>query len=160
MIAEVEKDVRQRLGSAVFGADEDRLDAVALEAVAKRGWSLVAVEFGAGGLLAGSIPQTIAPQDLKPATLLDAVRIARADAKADVALGVSVNADEHSAEMVLITPRGEKTHRITYGGPPRSLPRWATNLALNWLRTVALEYLLMPVHTAERMAAWLLWPGL
>ncbi len=41
--------------------------------------------------------------------------------------------------MALITPRGEKPHHITYGGPPRSLPRWATNLALNWLRTVAEE---------------------
>jgi hypothetical protein len=37
----------------------------------------------------------------------------------------------------MITPRGEKTHRITYGGPPRSLPRWAMNLALNWLRLEA-----------------------
>jgi hypothetical protein len=41
--------------------------------------------------------------------------------------------------MALVTPRGEKAHRIAYGGPPRSLPRWATNLALNWLRTVAEE---------------------
>jgi hypothetical protein len=39
--------------------------------------------------------------------------------------------------MAMITPRGEKTHRITYGGPPRSLPRWAMNLALNWLRLEA-----------------------
>ena len=87
LIANVEQDVRQRLGSAVFGADEDRLDAVTLETVARRGWSLVAVEFGAGGLLAGSIPRTIAPQDFKPASLLEAVRTAHADAKADVALG-------------------------------------------------------------------------
>ncbi len=139
LIAEVERDVRQRLGNAVFGADEDRLDTVTLEAVARRGWSLVAVEFGAGGLLAGSIPRTIASQDFKPTALLDAVRTARADTNSDVALGVSVDADQHATDMVLITPRGEKTHRITYGGPPRSLPRWATNLALNWLRTIAQE---------------------
>ena len=41
--------------------------------------------------------------------------------------------------MALITPHGEKTHRITFGGPPRSLPRWSVNLALNWLRTAARE---------------------
>jgi hypothetical protein len=139
LIAQVEEDVRQRLGDAVFGVNEDRLDQVTLDAVARRGWSLVAVEFGAGGLLANSIPKTIASQDFRPADLLGAVRTARADAGADVAIGVSVDLEQHAADMVLITPRGEKTHRITYGGPPRSLPRWATNLALNWLRTIAQE---------------------
>lgn len=139
LIAEVERDVRNRLGNAVFGADEDSLDAVTLQEVAKRGWSLVAVEFGAGGLLATSIPRTIASQDFKPPDLAAAVRTARQDSRADVALGLYVDAEQHAADMVLITPRGEKTHRVTYGGPPRSLPRWATNLALNWLRTVARE---------------------
>ncbi len=139
LIAEVERDVRARLGNAVFGVDEDRLDAIALDATAKRGWSLVAVEFGAGGLLASSIPKTISSQDFVPTDLIKAVRTARTDNNADVALGLSVDMGQHSAEMVLITPRGEKTHHITYGGPPRSLPRWATNLALNWLRTSAQE---------------------
>jgi hypothetical protein len=54
-------------------------------------------------------------------------------------LGLSVDAGSHSADVVLISPRGEKKHHISYGGPPRSLPRWATNLALNWLRTFAEE---------------------
>ena len=139
LIAEIEHDVRNRLGSAVFGADEDRLDSTTLTAVASRGWSLVAVEFGAGGLLANSIPRTVASQDFKPADLLAATRTARNDNQADVALGLAVDAEQHAADMALITPRGEKTHRITYGGPPRSLSRWATNLALNWLRTTAEE---------------------
>ncbi len=139
LIADVEQDVRRRLGNSIFGADEDRLDQVVLEAVARRGWSLVAVEFGAGGLLSQSIPRTIASQDFKPSDLAEAVRTAKADNNADAALGLSVDPDEHAADMVLITPRGEKTHHVTYGGPPRSLPRWATNLALNWLRTTLQE---------------------
>lgn len=139
LIDGLEADVRRRLGNVVFGVDEDRLDAVALAEVARRGWSLVAVEFGAGGLLARSIPRTIASQDFLPADLINAVRTARSDNRADVALGVAVDPEQHSADMVLITPRGEKTHHISYGGPPRSLPKWATNLALNWLRTSAQE---------------------
>ena len=139
LIAKIEHDVRERLGNAVFGVDEDRLDAVALSAVARRDWSLVAVEFGAGGLLAGSIPKTIVSQDLNPVDLIGAVRSACADASADIGLGLSVDGEQRSAEMVLISPRGEKRHRISYGGPPRSLPRWAVNLALNWLRTFAEE---------------------
>ncbi len=139
LIGSIEADVRQRLQNAVFGADEDRLEDVALAAIARRGWTLVGVELGVNGLLTAMLPHTIALEDLQRSSLLDAVRAARLQSHADVALGVRVAAEQHSAEMVLISPHGEKTHRIRYGGPPRSLPRWATNLALNWLRTTAQE---------------------
>jgi hypothetical protein len=35
---------------------------------------------------------------------------------------------------MVITPQGEKKHRITYGGHPHNLPRWAVNMGLNMLR--------------------------
>ncbi|MFN8432973.1 MAG: CinA family nicotinamide mononucleotide deamidase-related protein [Anaerolineales bacterium] len=138
MIAKVEVDVRQRLGSVVFGADEDKLEEVVLDMLAKRGLTLTAVESGLDGLLARKVPHTASKPDLNPAALMDALRAARADSKADIALGVSVFVEERAAEMAMITAKGEKSHRITYGGPPKSLPRWSMNLALNWLRT-ALE---------------------
>ena len=142
MIAEVETQVRERLGTVVFGADEDKLEEVLLDMIAKRGMTLTAIESGLDGLLARKIPHTASLPDtstplsasLDPAALMEALRAARADSKTDLALGVSVYMDERAAEMAMITPRGEKTHRITYGGPPRSLPRWSMNLALNWLR--------------------------
>lgn len=134
MIAEVETQVRERLGNVVFGTDQDRLEEVLLDMIAKRGMTLTAIESGLDGLLARKIPHTASLPDLTPASLMDTVRAARANSKADLALGVSVYMDERAAEMAMITPGGEKTHRITYGGPPRSLPRWSMNLALNWLR--------------------------
>jgi hypothetical protein len=70
---------------------------------------------------------------------MDELRKAQAQANADAALGVAVYMEERAAEMALITPQGEKTHRITYGGPPRSLARWSVNLALDWLRRRAME---------------------
>jgi hypothetical protein len=70
---------------------------------------------------------------------MQALRSAQADSKADIALGLTIFQEERAAEMAMITPKGEKTHRITYGGPPRSLPRWSMNLALNWLRTTLEE---------------------
>ncbi len=139
-IEEIEREVRARLGNVVFGADEDRLEEVMLDAIAKLGWTLVAVESGLDGLLARKIPHTVSLSDLNPAALMDAVRAARDYSNADIAFGVSVYPDERAAEMALITPRGEKTHHITYGGPPRSLPRWAMNLALNWVRITAQEW--------------------
>ncbi len=139
MIAEIESQVRERLGYVVFGADEDKLEEVVLDMVARRGLSLTAIESGLDGLLARKVPHTVSIPDLDPAQLMEALRAARAQSKTDIALGVSVYADERAAEMAMITPSGEKTHRITYGGPPRSLPRWAMNLALNWLRTTLEE---------------------
>jgi nicotinamide-nucleotide amidase len=139
MIADIEQQLRERLGDAIFGADEDRLEDAALTAVARRGWTLVGVESGLDGGLALKIPRTISLADLSPDSLLAALRAARADSNADAALGVAMYLQERAAEMALITPKGEKTHRITYGGPPRSLARWSVNVALDWLRRRALD---------------------
>jgi hypothetical protein len=139
MIAELEQQVRERLGDVVFGVNEDTLEEAALNAVAKRGWTLVGVESGLDGVLSRKVPHTTLLAGLSPDSLLAALRAARADANADAALGVAMYLEERAAEMALITPGGEKTHRITYGGPPRSLPRWSVNLALDWLRRRAME---------------------
>lgn len=139
MIAQVEQQVRERLGVAIFGADEETLEEVVLNTVAKRGWTLIGVESGLDGQLARKIPHTISIPDLSSDSLMAALRAARADSNADAALGVAMYLEARTAEMALITPGGEKTHRITYGGPPRSLARWSVNLALDWLRRRALE---------------------
>ncbi|HLO33937.1 MAG TPA: CinA family nicotinamide mononucleotide deamidase-related protein [Anaerolineales bacterium] len=140
MIADIEHQIREQLGDVVFGVDEDKLEDVVLNVVAKRGWTLVGVESGLDGLLARKIPHTVAISDSSPDALLAALRAARADSNADAALGVAMHLEERAAEMALITPKGEKTHRITYGGPPRSLARWSVNLALDWLRRRAMEH--------------------
>ena len=139
MIADIEHQIQQQLGEVVFGADEDRLEDVVLNAVAKRGWTLIGVESGLDGLLARKIPHTVSLSDLSAESLLAALRAARADSNADAGLGVAMYLEERAAEMALITPKGEKTHRITYGGPPRSLARWSVNLALDWLRRRAMD---------------------
>jgi competence/damage-inducible protein CinA-like protein len=139
MIAEVEAQVRERLGSAVFGADEEKLEDVVLDLIARRGWKLVAIESGLGGSLARSLPHTASLPALTVDSLTQALHAAQAESKAEVALGVVAHPEERSADMVMILPTSEKAHHITFGGPPRSLSRWATNLALNWLRTTIEE---------------------
>ncbi|HQX01057.1 MAG TPA: CinA family nicotinamide mononucleotide deamidase-related protein, partial [Anaerolineales bacterium] len=137
MIDEIESQVRERLGDVVFGVDEDRLEEVTLDLIAKHGWTLTAIESDLNGLLARKIPHAVSFSNLTADSLMQALRAARADS--DFALGVAVYPEERAAEMAMITPQGEKTHRITYGGPPRSLPYWAVNLALNWLRMTVEE---------------------
>jgi molybdopterin-biosynthesis enzyme MoeA-like protein len=44
MIADIERQLRERLGDAIFGGDEEKLEDATLNAVATRGWTLVAVE--------------------------------------------------------------------------------------------------------------------
>ena len=139
MIADIERQVRERLGEVVFGADEDTLEDATLTAVAKRRWTLIGVESGLDGLLARKIPHTVSLSDLSPDSLLAALRAARADSNAEAALGVAMNLPERAADIAMITPRGEKTHHITYGGPPRSLARWSVNVALDWMRRRAME---------------------
>ncbi len=139
MIAQIENQIREQLGDVVFGVDEDKLEDVVLTAVAKRGWTLIGVESGLDGLLARKVPHTVSISDRSADSLLAALRAARADSNADAALGVAMVLEERAAEMALITPSGEKTHRITYGGPPRSLARWSVNLALDWLRRRAMD---------------------
>jgi competence/damage-inducible protein CinA-like protein len=139
MIAEIESQLHDRLGDAVFGADEDKLEEAALDAVSSRGWTLTAVESGLNGLLARKIPHTASVPGLDPKSLMETLRRARTESRSNVALGVLLLPDERAAEMAMITPSGEKTHRITYGGPPRSLPYWSVNLALDWLRRRARE---------------------
>src|ERR1044071_9012324 len=139
MIADIEGQIHERLGDVVFGADEDKLEDIVLNTVAKRGWTLIGVESGLDGSLARKIPHTVSLSDLSAESLLAALRAARADSNADAGLGVAMYLEERAAEMALITPQGEKTHRITYGGPPRSLARWSVNLALDWLRRRAMD---------------------
>lgn len=139
MISKIEQDVRARLGDVVFGADEETLENVALKAVASRGWSLTGLESNLDGLLALKLPHTTSVSSLQSTNFLEALRVARTSANADVALGVMINIEDRSADMALITPEGEKTHRVTYGGPPRSLPLWSVNLALDWMRRRAME---------------------
>jgi competence/damage-inducible protein CinA-like protein len=51
MIQDVERQVRERLGKWIYGADEETLEDAVLNALARRGWSLVVVEAGLGGEL-------------------------------------------------------------------------------------------------------------
>jgi molybdenum cofactor synthesis domain-containing protein len=139
MIAEVESQVRERLGSVVFGVDEDKLEDVVLNLVARRGWTLTTIESGLDGILARKLPHTHILSALTVDSLTQALRAAQADSKTEIALGVVVHPEERSADMVMILPAGKQIHHITYGGPPRSLPRWAANLSLNWLRTTLEE---------------------
>ena len=147
MIAKVETQIRQELGEAIFGADEDTLEGKALEALLHRGWNLVAVESGLDGALMQRLAGTQHPALLGGETLenqngeklLDALHAARQARHASTALGVrlTIEGEQQNIHIVLISPQGMKERRLTYGGHPKNAPRWAVNMALDWLRLTA-----------------------
>ena len=63
----------------------------------------------------------------------------REKTNAKAALGVALfhSTSEQVIELHIITPAGENSRHLTYGGPPNYSPRWAANMGLNWLRLVA-----------------------
>jgi nicotinamide-nucleotide amidase len=55
LIAPLEGEVRVRLGSTVFGADDDTIEAVLLHLLEERGWSLATAESATGGMVGARI---------------------------------------------------------------------------------------------------------
>ncbi len=137
MIAEVEQDLRVRLKEVIFGADDDTLEGVTFAAADRCGWSVVSLERGMHDSLSRRLPN-LTSLDLQHCSLMDELRAAlRRDPAKNAALGIACFVDDMATELGIITPRGEKSMRITYGGHPRNLPRWAFNNALNILRLEA-----------------------
>jgi len=146
LIAEVETAIRARLGNAIFGVDDDTLEKVALDAAAVRGWNLATLESGLDGRLARALSAAQSPNllavekaALQPGELAARTREVRERTEAKAALGVALfrSESEQVIELHLVTPDGEVSRRLTYGGPPNYSPRWAVNMALNWLRLTA-----------------------
>ncbi len=55
LIAPVEAEVRARLGSQVFGADDDTVERIVLGALERRGWSLATAESATAGMVAARV---------------------------------------------------------------------------------------------------------
>jgi nicotinamide-nucleotide amidase len=144
MILEVENQMRERLGSLVFGVDEDTLEGAALKAASDRTWNLVAVEAGLGGALTRRLANVQTPNllavesaGLAEGQLPAFLRFVREKHHARAALGVVAFSETRTIELALITPDETMERQRTFGGHPGLLSRWAVNLALNWLRRTA-----------------------
>ncbi len=149
LIQPLEATLRQRLGSWVYGADQETLEEVALRAVGQNGWRLIVVEAGLGGSLLrrlASVPgpflggeiltETPSPEDLLAVT--SAYRQARG---AEVGLGVVIypGPEKQDVHLMLITPQATQQFTRPYGGPPEYAPRWALHHSLDLIRTIPLQ---------------------
>ncbi|MEZ0396896.1 MAG: CinA family nicotinamide mononucleotide deamidase-related protein [Anaerolineales bacterium] len=147
-IAALETEIRARLGADIFGADDQSLEAVTLEAAGRRGWSLACFEAGTGGLLAERLSRLASPvyrggerSDEPPPDLSAAAEAARLryGASASLALSLSIRPEAIQVDFHLHTPAATRQQHLTYGGHPRNAARWAVNMAIDSLRRAALE---------------------
>ncbi len=147
-IAALEADIRARLGADIFGADEQTLEAVTLQVAAQRGWTLACFEAGLAGALTERLSRVESSaylggerSDAPPSDLAAATASTRARFGALAGLGVSLTIETETiaVHLCLQTETGQQERRLTYGGHPRNAPRWAANMALDWLRRAALE---------------------
>jgi competence/damage-inducible protein CinA-like protein len=146
LIQTVESDIRQRIGDWIYGADEDTLQSVALEAVARHGWKLAAAEANLGGRLLRRLTganETFAGGELvsqldSAEELAQLVQDACQKYDSQVGLGVMLIRGEKQQIIYLYlqSPQGEKQIERTYGGPPQLAPLWATNTGLHLLRNL------------------------
>ena len=146
MIAEVEQDLRSRLGDNLFGTDDDTLEGVTLDALAQRGWTLACVESGLDGALLTRLARAEHPvyrggssREVQEGALAQAAGAVRQEFNAAAALGValSISGEHQDTSIAIITPLGQEERQLTYGGHPKNAPRWAVNTALDWLRRSA-----------------------
>ncbi|MGB7872788.1 MAG: molybdopterin-binding protein [Anaerolineales bacterium] len=144
MIADVENQIRDRLGRLVFGVDEDTLEAAALKAASDRTWNLVAVESGLGGVLTRRLAGVQTPNllgvesaELATGKLPAFLKSMQEKHNASAAFGIAAFPEKRIVELMLITPDETRTRQLSFGGHPGLISRWATNLTLNWLRRMA-----------------------
>lgn len=141
LIAPIEATARQRLGNAIFGADGDTLESVALGQLAARGWSLNALEINLGGELLQRLARSAHPaysggQSLPALPEDQSLQQLTAQNTQTCGLGLQLTPAEGQIdlEIALITPQATRLTRHSYGGHPKNAPAWAANLALNLLR--------------------------
>jgi competence/damage-inducible protein CinA-like protein len=145
LIAGVEASLRQRLGSAIYGADAESLEQTALEALQRRGWSLAIVESNTGGELARRLARPVNPVFLGGQLLPGLVeggeleealqaQVNQAQANAGLALTAKPGQGESAVELLLVTPQARERHIRTYGGHPKNIAAWGATSALDLLR--------------------------
>ncbi len=146
LIRPVEATLRQRLGSWVYGADQETLEEIALRTLSHKGWTLTVVEAGLGGLLIRRLASAQGPflggemltETPTPEELLAVTEAYRQARQAEVGLGVVIypEREKQDVHFALITPEGKKQFYRPYGGPPEYAPRWALHHSLDVIRNL------------------------
>lgn len=146
LIARTESELRKRLGDNIFGADDETLEEVSLQAVAKNGWTLASIEYQTGTALQSRLARakhlaflggiTLPALDGTNAYLLSKIRD-QFNASAGIGAFCIPDGLQTTVVLCLACPKGQEERHLVYGGHPENITRWTVNMALDWLRRTA-----------------------
>jgi nicotinamide-nucleotide amidase len=144
MIQKVEGTIRQRLGTAIYGVDDETLEEVAINAVAKRNWRLAVVEGGTASMLTGKLASLgdafaggqILSLSVDRADLEQVLSHLQRESGAQVGLGLLLQseASRKRVDVILRLPDHQERLERFYGGPPAYAVSWGVSVALDLLR--------------------------
>jgi nicotinamide-nucleotide amidase len=149
LIGEVEKVLRQRLGSWIYGTDEETLEEIVLTKLAGFGWKLAVLEAGLSGrltqklsgvqgpFLGGEVLADLPSPERLPMLAKDYQELK--EAQVILATALFPGPQKQEIHVYLKTPCEERASSHTYGGPPLLAPTWAVNICLNTLRKLKVD---------------------
>jgi nicotinamide-nucleotide amidase len=140
LIAAAEEDMRSSLAGYVVGADEETLAGTVLRLLPEGG-SLVSVELGAGGMLAGLLGAEkstrfrggwVLGSGAAPPEADESLRAWRSQRNATHAVGLRLSPDGkgYRSDCMLLSDGGEARQSRTHRVPHPMASRWAANTAL------------------------------
>jgi nicotinamide-nucleotide amidase len=148
MISSVEATLEDRIGSAIYGKDDQTLESVVVDLLKDKGFRLALLEAGTDGALAASLaefPEIIASgQILSEADSEEALSAAlivdmgNAPAQAGLLLAMQPSREGSTVTIQVLLPDNEHTEHKSYEAHFVNMKTRAVSYALHWLRRLLL----------------------
>lgn len=145
MMEPVLLEIRQKLGNAIFGENEDTIQSVISGLLREQALKLSVIETGTEGIIFQALSEHLGPENLS-GELLD-VNIGhetiktlmyeyREKKQADLVLGVVLTPhnDQQDMFIALLDENNTEEYQRIYWGPPGDAKRWALNVGLDLIR--------------------------
>jgi nicotinamide-nucleotide amidase len=140
LIAPVEAEARDRLGDAVFGADDETVESLILDGLNARGWTVGTVEAATLGQVGARIAIADGSRGVFVGTMIVGTQGGEpAPPIADVVLSVGAVLDDRTGttrpiEMTVATPEQATARVFEFGGDDERLRSFATIAGLHMIR--------------------------
>ncbi len=145
LIMAASADIKNRLGKAVFGEDDETLEMVVMKKLAQRGWDLTILCNGLSERLLSRLstfnfsPESIQKLDTPredQKTFLDSRVKQFPNSPTSVILAILLQTEEDRQKifMQIKTPLSASSDDRSYGGAPLLREEWAVNQVLDYLR--------------------------
>lgn len=144
MISPVLEKIKDRLGEAIYGYEDETLESVIHNHIMSANLQLGGIECNLGGGITNRLQKVglepnrldVQSEPMNFSTLKQFTRELLVNDKVDAAYGFSFYSenDNQVLQMVMHTPFEFIEKTLSFGGPPSSAKSWATNAALDFLR--------------------------